>query len=282
MTYDLGAVAVLSWTATDTAGNPANATTCTLTITRPDGTLAGPYTLSGVAGVYSYNFQTTQSGRHVYRFVATGTPGPGVGVGAYDDVFNVYGSPQTLISLADTKRLLRTGTALFDDDLRFFNESVTAFIDKYCGPMIPRAVTERHTTGAGVRTLMLKQIPCYQPAGQQYPIVSITPVLTYGVPIDVSLLSLDNASGELIHKIGLPFFYGEYDVSYWAGRAVTPPNVLLAAQVILKHMWAMERGGSRPNTTPGASDDVSILWGFAIPNRALELLESHRTPAAIR
>jgi hypothetical protein len=58
--------------------------------------------------------------------------------------------------------------------------------------------------------------------------------------------------------------------------------VLLGAQVILKHLWAMERGGSRPTTTPGAADDVSILWGFAIPNRALELLESDRAPAGIR
>lgn len=280
MTYDLGGVAVLTYTATDTAGNPANAATCTLTITQPDGTTAGPYTLTGTAGAYSYNFLTTQSGRHSYRFVATGTPGPGVGVGAYDDVFNVYGSVQTLISLADAKKLLRVSTTLFDDDLRAFCESVTSFIDKYCGPMIPRLVTERHAANA--RTLMLKQIPVYVPAGQQYKIVSITPVLTYGIPIDISQLDLDLDTGELINKIGLPFYWGEYDVSYWAGRAVTPPNVLLAAQVILKHLWAMERGGQRPTTTPGAADDVSVLWGFAVPNRALELLESHRTPAAIR
>lgn len=279
MTYDLGGVAVLSFTATDTAGNPANATTCTLTITQPDGTTAGPYTLAGTAGVYSYSFLTTQSGRHSYRFVASGTPGPGVGVGAYDDVFNVYGSPQTLISLADTKKLLRTGTSIFDDDLRFFNESVTAFIDKYCGPMIPRAVTERHPGNS--RTLQLRQIPVYQPAGQPYKIVSITPVLTYGIPIDIAQLDLDFNTGQLINKIGLPFYWGEYDISYWAGRPVTPPNVLMAAQVILKHMWAMERGGTRPSTTPGAADDVTVLWGFAIPNRALEMLEAHRTPAAI-
>lgn len=279
MTYDLGGVAVLSFTATDTAGNPANATTCTLTITQPDGTTAGPYTLTGTAGVYSYSFLTTQSGRHSYRFVASGTPGPGVGVGAYDDVFNVYGSPQTLISLADTKKLLRTGTSIFDDDLRFFNESVTAFIDKYCGPMIPRAVTERHPGNS--RTLQLRQIPVYQPAGQPYKIVSITPVLTYGIPIDITQLDLDFNTGQLINKIGLPFYWGEYDISYWAGRPVTPPNVLMAAQVILKHMWAMERGGTRPSTTPGAADDVTVLWGFAIPNRALEMLEAHRTPAAI-
>jgi hypothetical protein len=283
MTYDLGGVAVLTYTATDVNGNAANATTCTLTITQPDGTAVGPVTLTGTAGVYSYYFTTQQSGRHTYRFVATGTPGAGVGVGAYDDAFDVYGStPVTLISLADSKKLLRTTTAIFDDDLRFFNEAITGFIDKYCGPMVPRLVTERHTAGA--RTLMLRHVPVYQPAGQAYPIVSITPVLTYGVPYpDLSLLSVDKVSGEVLHTIGLPFWYGSYDVTFWAGRAVIPTNALLAAQVILKHWWAMERGGSRPNaTSPGAADDVTMLYGFAIPNRALEMLESERTPAGIR
>ena len=280
--YDLGGVAVLSFTATDTTGAPANATTCTLTITLPDGTIDGPHTLAGTAGVYTYPFLTTQAGRHLYRFVATGTPGPGVGVGAYDDVIDVYQStPYTLISLADSKKLLRVSSAIFDDDLRFFNEAVTAIIDKYCGPMVPRLVTERHTAGA--RTLMLRQVPVYIPAGQPHDIVSITPVLIYGVPYpDLSLLSVDQKSGELIHTVGLPFFYGEYDIAYWAGRAVIKPNLMLGAQTILKHLWAMERGGGRPTTTPGASDDVTMLWGFAVPNRALEILESERAPAGIR
>lgn len=285
MTYDLGGVAVLSFTATDTAGAAANATSCTITITQPDGTVVGPTTLTGTAGVYSYNFVTTQSGRHTYRFVATGTPGPGVGVGALDDVFDVYQStPTTLVSLADSKTLLRIPAAVttFDNDLRFFNESTAAFIDKFCGPMVPRQVTERHTAGA--KTLMLRQVPVYQPAANPYPIQAITPVLTYGVPYpDLSLLSVDKKTGEIIHTIGLPFFYGQYDITYWAGRSYIGAHVLLAAQVILKHLWAMERGGSRPNqVTPGAADDMGQLWGFAIPNRALELLEPERTPAGIR
>ena len=285
--YELGGVAVLSWTATDTDGAPANAgVACTITITLPDGSTAGPFILTGTAGVYTYAYQTTQSGRHTYRFQATGIPGPGVGGGASSDVFDVFlGSPTTLISRADAKDLLRISPAntSFDADLKFFTEGLTAFIDKYCGPMVPRLVTERHTAGA--KTLMLRQIPVYKPAGQTTDLVSITPVLTYGVPYDdLTLLSVDFKTGELIHKIGLPFFYGSYDISYWAGRAYIPPNVLLGAQVILKHWWALERPSARPGQGPagGAADDTTVLWGFAIPNRALEMLESERAPAGIR
>lgn len=279
MTYDLGGVAVLTYTATDVNGTAVNGTTCTLTITLPDGTVDGPHTLTGTSGVYTYNYLTTQPGRHAYRFVATGTPGPGVGVGAYDDVFDVYGPVLSLVSLADTKRLLRVSVATFDDDLRAFNESTAAFIDTYCGPMVPRQVTERYT--AGSQSLMLRSVPVYQPVGQPYALTSITPVRSYGVPIDISQLSVDMKTGEVVNRIGLPFWPGEYDVTYWAGRQLIKPNVLLAAQVILKHLWAQERGGGRPTTTPGAADDVSVLYGFAVPNRALELLESERTPAGI-
>lgn len=283
--YELGGVAVLSWTATDTAGAAANAgVACTITITQPDGTAIGPVILTGTAGAYSYSYKTIQPGRHTYRFEATGIPGPGVGVGAHTDVFDVYAAtPSAIISVADAKELLRVTDTKFDDDLKFFIESLTRFIDKYCGPMVPRLVTERHTAGA--RTLMLRQIPVYVPAGQTTDLVSITPVLTYGVPYDdLSLLSVDHATGEVIHTVGLPFYYGSYDVTYWAGRAYIPPNVLLAAQVILKHWWALERPSARPGQGPatGAADEPALLWGFAIPNRALEMLESERTPAGIR
>jgi len=285
MTYDLGAVAVLSWTATDSNGAPANGTTCTLNITLPDVTIDGPHVLTGTAGVYTYLFQTTRSGRHTYAFVATGTPGPGVGVGAYRDVFDVYlASPTTLMSLADTKELLRipaTATE-FDADLRFFLEGVTAVVDGYCGPMVPRQVTERHRT-AGERTLMLFNPPVYQPSGQPYALVSITPVYTWGVPYnDLSQLSVDPRNGEVTHTLGLPFFYGEYDISYWAGRSYIKPNTMLGAQVILKHWWAMERNNGRlTGFGQSAADDVSVLFGFAIPNRALEMLQPDAAPAGI-
>lgn len=285
MTYDLGGVAVLSWTATDTNGTAANGAACTITITLPDGTSDGPHTLAGTAGVYSYAFQTTQSGRHTYAFVATGTAGPGVGVGAYRDVFDVYlASPTTLMSLVDTKELLRipaTDTQ-FDADLRFFLEGVTAVVDGYCGPMVPRQITERHRTG-GQRTLMLRNPPVYQPVGQATQLVSVTPVYTWGVPYtDLSQLSVDPQSGEVTHVIGLPWFDGEYDIVYWGGRAYIRPNVLLGTQVILKHWWAMERNNGRlTGFTPSAADDVTVLFGFAIPNRALEMLQPDAAVAGI-
>lgn len=282
MTYDLGAPAVLTFTATDVTGAPANAPTCQLTITLPDGTSVGPTTLTGTAGTYTYQYITTQAGRHGYRFATSGAPpSPGVGGGAYADVFNVTpGTSVALVSLADAKALLKiTGSAL-DADLRGFITAISRFIDRYVGDVAPRQITERHT-GRG-SALMLRHIPVYKPAAQAYPLVSITPVQVFGYTYDLSQLSVDLATGEVVSTIGLPFYGGEYDLTYWSGRVVTTENILLGVEIMLKHLWALQRNSGRPSGfSPSAADDTTLMYGFAVPNRALEVLEPDRTPAGI-
>lgn len=281
MTFDLGAAATLTFTALDSAGAAANAPTCQITITLPDATTVGPTTLTGTAGVYSYQYVTTQAGRHTYRFATSGAPpSPGVGGGAYADIFNV--SPATsvaLISLVDAKTLLSITTSNFDAILRGFITAISRFIDKYVGDVAPRQITgERHRSGG--LALMLRHIPVYQPAAQPYPIISITPVMTYGYTYDLSQLTVDLSTGEVKSKIGLPFFLGDYDLAYWAGRVVTTENIQLGAQIMLKHLWALERNNGRPTGfNPSAADDTTLMYGFAVPNRALDVLEPDRTPA---
>jgi hypothetical protein len=283
MTFDLGAAAQLSFTALDSTGAAANAATCTITITLPDGTSVGPTTLTGTAGIYTYQYVTTQAGRHTYRFATSGAPpSPGVGGGAYSDIFNV--APATsvaLISLADAKALLRIAVSTYDTDLRGFITAISRFIDKYVGDVAPRQITaERHRSGGN--SLMLRHIPVFQPAGQPWPLTSITPVMTYGYTYDLSQLAVDLSTGEVKNKIGLPFFLGDYDLAYWAGRLVTTENIQLAVQIMLKHLWALERNSGRPSGfTPSAADDTTLMYGFAVPNRALEVLEPDRTAAGI-
>jgi hypothetical protein len=280
--YELGEVATLSFTAYDTTGAAANATACQLTINRPDGTTDGPYTVAGTAGVYTYNYLTVVSGLHTYRWLATGTPGPGVGVGAQTDVFDVRQSgAANIFSLADAKAMLNepTGVTTYDAKIKQYIRSVTGFLEKYCGPIAVQTVTERQR--AGGMFIALNKPPVYQPSTQQYPIVAMTPVLTYGLVYDLSLLTVEKKTGIVRHSAGLPFIYGPYDFTYTAGRPVIPEEILLGGEMILKHLWSIERGGSGKVGGVGADDDVTIMWGFSIPNRALEILESQRVPGAI-
>jgi hypothetical protein len=281
--YELGGVVPLTFTALDTTGAPANATLCTLTIQRPwpDGSTDGPFTLAGTNGVYTYNYLTQIAGRHTYRFLATGTPGPGVGVGAQPDVFDVVASTAAgIVSLADAKAMLNipANVTTFDAKIRQYVRSITGFVERYCGPVTVQQITEREY-GGGIE-IVLRKPPVIEAPLQVSQIVAMTPVLTYGLIYDLTLLNVDFKTGIMRHTAGLPFIYGPYDLTYWAGRPVVPDEILLGTESILKHQWEQERGGAGRTGAYGA-DDTTIMWGFAIPNRALEMLEPQRTPSGI-
>jgi hypothetical protein len=279
--YELGEVAALSFTAYDTNGAPANGAACTLTIARPDGTTDGPYSPAGVSGVYTYNYLAQVSGRHTYRWLATGTPGPGVGVGAFTDVLDVLASSAVgIFSLADAKAALNipASTTTYDKKIMQYVRSITGFVEKYCGPVNVRQFTER--VYAGGASIVLNKVPVVLAPLQVNQIISITPVLTYGLIYDNTVLSIDLRSGIVKHTAGLPFIYGPYDVTYSAGRIIPQDEILLGSEAILKHQWEQERGGAGQVGSYG-TDDVTVMWGFAVPNRALDMLESQRAPAGI-
>ena len=51
-------------TVTDAAGTPANAGTVTATITLPDGSTVVPTIVNSGAGLYDFDYLTTQAGRY--------------------------------------------------------------------------------------------------------------------------------------------------------------------------------------------------------------------------
>ncbi|WP_037605839.1 Ig-like domain repeat protein [Streptacidiphilus rugosus] len=278
MSYDLGGVAVLSFTATDTAGTPATPAGITVTVTLPDGSTATPTPQLVSTGVYQALYLTTQAGRHTYRWLATGVPGPGVGVGALTDSFDVEPAVAgTVLSLQDCRDTLNVTSTATDAKIRTYSAAITGVLEKLCGPIVVRQVTERYLESGESEVLMLRKTPVFQPAGQAYPIAAITPVLTYGVTYDVSLLTVDKSTGLLRHVAGIPFWNGPYDITYSCGRPVIPDNILTAARIILRHLWSLERGGAGANSIGYPADDAVMLYGFSIPNRALELLDGPGT-----
>ena len=280
MPYDLGGVAVLNFTALDVDNEAAAAAAVTLTITQPDGTLATPTIQYPSAGNYTSYFQTTQAGRHTYRWLATGTPGPGVGVGAMIDSFDVEAPlAGTILSMADAHETLNipASDTSYDTRIRAYNSAITAVVEKLCGPVVVRQVTERYLENGMSEVLILRSTPLYQPAGQAYPVVSITPVMTYGMQYnDLSLIAVDPITGVMRHTAGLSFFNGPYDITYSAGRPIVSDNIMTGSRIILRHLWSLERGGAGA-VRGQVADDVTMIMGYAIPNRALELLDGAGT-----
>lgn len=267
---------LLTFNLTDTGNTPVAASvTPVVTVTLPDGTTAtpGPVT-TPVVGTYQATYNTTQVGHHTTSWVATGTH-PGAGSDSFD-VWPV--ADATILSFADCKAALNIPltTTQFDDEIRQYNESITAWIEYYCGPVIVATYVDRQP--AGGMAMALWRPPIINLLNWPGTSSPMKPVKVYGVAYDLSVLSVDPFSGIVEHTGGLPFFYGPYDVQYQAGRPIIPMGISMAARIILKHLWAIQRGGAAGSFGAGEEETSMEGFGFAVPNRALEILEPHRSP----
>ena len=295
--YDLGAPvppADLAFTLTDSSGNPVNAgTPPVLTITLPDQTTVTPAVATPVqTGIYqpSAQYVTTESGHHLWSWLCIDATHPG----AYTDSFEVRLAPDpTIISLAEAREILHTdpGDTATDSIIRGYSQATTEWIEHECGAVVSRQVTENVRAQGNALVLSFAPVrtdlgtvidTIYQRDGSTHNgIVSITPLLTYGFMYDLDQLITDPDTGIVRQAAGLPFFYSadwlaQYKVTYWAGRKVIPWGIYEAAKIALEHIYQVERGGTGANDMT-AGESVTLLpgFGFAVPNRAIQLLAPH-------
>lgn len=275
MPFDLGAVVPLGTTVRDPSGNLANAGSMALTLTLPDGTTTIVSPLAPTStGTYIYDYLTLQAGRHLVRWVATG-----IHAGAFTDVFDVRdATPPALISLSDAKRHLNipASSTADDDELRGWIEATAQVVEFFVGPVMRRTVVETHRVGS-VRSLALRQTPAVA-------VTSMNAVLTGGSVFTVADFDLDSETG-IVQRLDGSTFTGPLRITYTAGRAVVPAAISHAARIILQHLWRTQRGSARGPALAG-SDDYSVTeqvpgLGYAVPNRALQLLEPYRLPPGV-
>ncbi|HEY9417671.1 MAG TPA: hypothetical protein VIQ30_23170 [Pseudonocardia sp.] len=262
MAHDLGEVVPLAVTTRNAAGVVEDAGSVVLSITLPDLTSVTP-TVSHVAlsGVYSVDYPTVQVGLHQVRWVASGA-----NADVFPDVFNVFpANPEFLVPQRQALRKLRLTNPSVDDieDVREYMAAATAVIERHrCEVVVPRTVTE--FVDASGPSLILPHTP----------VISVTSVTRLdGVTVDPTGLVVVKPNAGIVRYRSGGYFNGLYEVVYKAGRTVIPSNYTRAALIIVEHLWQTER----PFATgmDGAYDDSMTLvrgMGFAVPNRALELL----------
>jgi hypothetical protein len=117
-------------------------------------------------------------------------------------------------------------------------------------------------------------------------LTSLVPILTNGTAVQVSDVAVDGATGILRRKDGTWFYGGPWTATYTAGRGAVPPTIKLAALILLQHLWRTQYGASRGLSGIGGGDDFSVTeavpgWGYAIPNRVLQLLEPYKVPPGV-
>lgn len=267
MPYDLGATARLTAECRDPGGALVTAATAVVTIGLPDGTTASPAaTETATTGTYQADYPTVQTGRHTVRWIFT-VPGA-----AYTDIFDVRDAePPSILSLADARRHLNKGAATDDDEIRFWIGATTKAVEWFVGPVTIRTVTELHPVGQ-VRALALRQVPALT-------LTSVTAVLTGGTSYETADLDLDEATG-IVRLVSGGDLYGPLRVTYEAGRRTVTENISAAARIILQHLWRTQQGPGRPQLGTGDFDVTQPIpgLGYAIPNRAVQLLSPDQLP----
>lgn len=272
--YPAGQPIRISWTIKDLTGALVNPTAQTLTLLKPDQsteTFSAPSTTG--TGLFYQDISATslsQVGPYQWKVVSTGT-GAGVVTGGFD-VVDPFATE--LISVEDAKDYLRkSGSSTADDDqLERLVAAVTGVVESMIGPVGRRTVTETVYPSSGV--LLLSTTP----------VLSLTSVTPYAsTPLTVGSLTFGATSGVVYPGTYGSFWARSYDVVYVAGRTSVPAAVGEAALIILNHLWAPQVGGTGGVQVGGvdtSGEPFTTGFGFAIPNRAKELLAPYRlTPA---
>ncbi|MFG2589053.1 hypothetical protein [Streptomyces sp. NPDC048438] len=273
MPYDLGSTVRLLAECQGPDDTLTTAGTATVTVTLPDESTATPVAAEATpdSGRYQADYVTAQPGRHTVRWVFTSP------ADAYTDSFDVRPlAPPTILSLADAKKHLKLPATRTDrdDEIRGWTESITRGIEGMCGPVIVRTVQERHTVRRA-STVCLLHVPALE-------LVGVSSIPDGAAAYPVQDLDLDPDTG-VVQRLDGGTLTGLLLFTYKAGRPIVTANITAAARIILQHLWRTTQGPSRPQ--PGTGDfDVSepmVGFGYAIPNRAVQLLEPDRLPPGV-
>lgn len=266
MAIDLGDTYRLSMRNLSAAGDLVTATNMALTIRLPDDTtvVVNPVT-AGSTGVYSHDYATTQAGRHVARWLATGT-----GAGAYVEAFDVLpGDSASLVSLGDVKDILnidRTTTS-YDEELRAYMESATSAAEDHRDEVLAKRTFTWKTWCDGRSSIVLPKRP----------VVSLTSVVNVesGVTFNVAGYDVNHSTGRVTSLSG-GSFVGLLEFTYVAGYTVVPSAYSLAVRMIIQHLWETQRGPMGASRFAGSLDDAALMrfrsMNIFVPPRAQELL----------
>lgn len=240
--YDIGDTYQLTLDTTQqtaTAPVHVDAVTVTVTITAPDdttttGSLAGGQVIRTGLGAYIYENTVTQLGTYRYVWTAAGVLASRPWTVVETSQFYVRSPGLRIISLAEAKKALRYPAGNLgadDDEISDMIDAATEVIESFCGPMIPRVVTEKLTTQNGVL--------------RQWPVLGL---VTLDGNVDTSAVTFPDDAARQI---------GQYEstlaapavLAYRVGRSPTPPVVRQGGRELVRYWW--QGGRQRSMATPG-------------------------------
>lgn len=261
--HDVGDAIPLHFKVVDPATRTLVDADVTCTIIDPNGLASTRSAESSDTGRYSTTFVPTAAGRYVVRWTGVDADS-GAAIAAHSDVVNVVEASSTaLVSLAEAREHLNIphGQHVEDEELRGYITAATAAIEEHLGQVVARrTITEEHST-APTRRLLLNQAP----------VLAVSSVTDGVTTWDPGLLVLDGATGAIDVGSGA-LLSGSLRVTYVAGYKVVPPNVILATQIVVAHLWQTQRVPSIAAPGFGGESAPVTGRGYLIPNQAAQLL----------
>lgn len=176
-----------------------------------------------------------------------------------------------ILTLAEAKTALNITTTAHDAELPDYIGAAQECVDFLCGPSETVNVTE---TVRGCVEIPLGTTP----------VLAVTSVTgqAWGALL-MSQLWVNKEAGVIRAKtLSFPILEDYYEVVYTAGRASVPLAIKQGVRIILAHQWDTRRGVG--SLRPGAGGDDSTMipgLGYAIPNRALQILDRYLTGPSV-
>ncbi len=169
------------------------------------------------------------------------------------------------VTLADVKRHTNITASANDDELVTMLDAAEDIVRSLVGSFAAATVTERVTAAAG--TVILSRPPAR----------AVT--LTYRDGTAITGFTVSAAAG-LLHDV--PVLNGTVlTASYPVGSGVVPASVTLATAIITAHLWETQRGAASPSPLAPDGAGPGSGAGFALPNRARELLAPYIRSAQV-
>lgn len=182
-----------------------------------------------------------------------------------------------LPNLTDLKRAAQIPAVSTADDEELADalDSAVEMVAGIVGPLLPATVTEVHRNVNSAELVLRKT-----------PVAALTSVSArYGSTLaaqPVGNYELDAETG-IVHSLPGSRFWGTYVVEYQAGREFLPASIRSAILIVAEHLIEaqhvpMQGEEAMPPGFSGGIDAVTPTGrGFALPNRAIELLRPYAT-----
>jgi len=156
------------------------------------------------------------------------------------------------ITVDEVKRHANITSSDSDEEIELMRDAAQDAVEGLIGPVLWRTVTQRITANGSV--LVLNTLP----------VVSVT-----SLTLDGSPATYTSVEGGMLTDVTVT---GDVVATYVVGRTEVPGAVRLAALIIAAHLWQTQLGSAPTQLQDNFDTQPTVGVGYAIPNRAADLL----------